>query len=306
MKDSLKLAMAEKLKLVLKMLFIQVLLFCVLVFLFWGSQKFYSFIDPTTFPEAYPIPDTKNMDDKTKGKILVDAITNQMKRELSSTFGWTANDIIFNKYLLDNRAYRQIGVYHATKILIDQYAMRIAKLGSNGRESGLLYSARLNNFSIDPRSFIFPSAEGAYNRGFELIEKYKQSLDDGTGIYNCRTDDLYSSFDLMAGENMLGYALGLLQNAQNLPFYTLDNRIYEVQGIALVVRDFITAIYKLYPEIQQKNTAENMQAVKYYLDQICTYNPLYITSTFNSGELIISYLMFAKNRIEDMRDSIKM
>ena len=56
-------------------------------------------------------------------------------------------------------------------------------------------------------------------------------------MYNCRTDDLYASFDLVIGENLLGYALGLLENSQELPFYTLDNRIYEVQGIVLVVRD---------------------------------------------------------------------
>ena len=70
MKDSLKLAMADKLKLVVKTLFVQIILFCALVFLFWGSQKFYSFIDQTTFPDAYPIPNAEDMDDKTKGKIL--------------------------------------------------------------------------------------------------------------------------------------------------------------------------------------------------------------------------------------------
>ena len=43
-----------------------------------------------------------------------------------------------------------------------------------------------------------------------------------------------------------------------------------------------------------------------YMNRICTYNPLYITSKVNSGELIISYVLFAKNRLEDIRDSIRM
>lgn len=94
----------------------------------------------------------------------------------------------------------------------------------------MLYKARLNSFAIDPRSFMFPSAESSYKKGLKLIEQYKESLDKGTGVYNCRTDDLYASFDLVIGENLLGYALGLLENSQELPFYTLDNRIYEVQG----------------------------------------------------------------------------
>ena len=108
------------------------------------------------------------------------------------------------------------------------------------------------------------------------------------------------------GENLLGYALGLLQNTQDLSFYELDNKIYEVQGIVLVVRDFINTIYQLYPEINNKGNAENMEAAMNYMNRICTYDPFYITAKLNSGELIISYVLFAKNRLEDIRNSIKM
>lgn len=188
---------------------------------------------------------------------------------------------------------------------MDLYSMTIAKLGTNDRESEMLYKARLNSFAIDPRSFMFPSAESSYKKGLKLIEQYKESLDKGTGVYNCRTDDLYASFDLVIGENLLGYALGLLENSQELPFYTLDNRIYEVQGIVLVVRDFISALYELYPEISSKGNAGNMVAAIEYMNRICTYDPLYITSKVNSGELIISYVLFAKNRLEDIRNSIR-
>ena len=152
---------------------------------------------------------------------------------------------------------------------------------------------------------MFPSAESSYKKGLALVEKYKASLDDGTGVYNARTDDLYASFGLAVGQNLLGYALGLLEDSQTIPFYTLDNRIYEVQGIVLVVRDFLNALYEMYPEIRGKNNTENMQAALVYMNKICTYDPLYITAKVNSGELIISYLMFAKNRLEDVMDSMK-
>ena len=155
------------------------------------------------------------LDENAKGKALVDAITHQMRYELDSTFGWSINDILFNRFVLDNRAYRQYGVYHATKVLMDLYSMTIAKLGTNDRESEMLYKARLNSFAIDPRSFMFPSAESSYKKGLKLIEQYKESLDKGTGVYNCRTDDLYASFDLVIGENLLGYALGLLETRRN-------------------------------------------------------------------------------------------
>lgn len=295
----------EKCKIVGKTLLVQVCLFITLLLLAWGSQALYAKIDHTEFPTPVQIAEADKLDENAKGKALVDAITHQMRYELDSTFGWSINDILFNRFVLDNRAYRQYGVYHATKVLMDLYSMTIAKLGTNDRENEMLYKARLNSFAIDPRSFMFPSAESSYKKGLKLIEQYKESLDKGTGVYNCRTDDLYASFDLVIGENLLGYALGLLENSQELPFYTLDNRIYEVQGIVLVVRDFINALYELYPEISSKGNAGNMAAAIEYMNRICTYDPLYVTSKVNSGELIISYVLFAKNRLEDIRNSIR-
>lgn len=291
----------------IKSIFSQILLFLFIIAIFWGGQHLYSAIDQTKFPKPMSVPENaQTLSDNEKGKLLLDSVTHQMKYELNSLFGWTFNDIIFNRFVLDNRAYRQYGVYHATKFLLDLYSVDIAKLGSADRESDFLYRARINYFAIDPRSFWFPSAEGSYEKGFDLLEKYKQSLDTGKGVYNCRSDDLYAAFSVLTGENILGYALGLLQNAQEIPFYALDNKIYEVQGIALVVRDFVNTLNALYPEIRQKNNEENFTAANIYLDRICTYDPLYITSSFNSGELIISYLLFARSRLDDIKKSLRM
>lgn len=296
-----------KAHIVLKTVGVQLAILFGILFVLWGSQKLYSAIDQTRFPDAMPLPENAGkLPENDKGKILLDAITYQMRRELDSRFGWSFNDIIFNRFLMDNRAYRQYGVYHATKFLLDLYASQIAKLGTADKESEYLYKARINSFAIDPRSFMFPSAEGSYEKGFKLLEQYKNSLDKGTGIYNARTDDFYASFVLVTGENIMGYALGLLENSKEMPFYELDNRIYEVQGMMLVVRDFVHTLYELYPEIKAKNNADNMAAAMDYLDRICTYDPLVITSFFNSGELIVSYLLFARARLEDIRDSIRM
>ena len=292
-----------KMRVVLKTLAVQACLLVGILVVVWGLQRVYAMVDTTTFPDPVALPENADqLSDNEKGKILLDAITHQLRYELNSPFGWSFNDIVFNRFVLDNRAYRQYGVYHATKFLLDLYSSQIAKLGSSDRESEFLYKARINSFAMDPRSFMFPSAEGSYKKGLKLLEQYKDSLDKGTGVYNCRTDDLYASFVTVTGENMLGYALGLLENAQNMPFYELDNRIYEVQGIALVLRDFINTLYVLYPEIRAKNNESNMAAAMDCLNRICTYDPLYITSSFNSGELILSYLMFAKARLEDIRD----
>lgn len=295
-----------KARMILRTIGIQLGLLLLLFLCLWGSQKVYALFDPVVFPKPFALPENPaNLTEHEKGKILLDAITHQMREEMDSTFGWSYNDWIFNRFLFDNRAYRQYGVYHATKFLLDLYSTQIAKLGTTDKESDFLYKARINNFAIDPRSFMFPSAEGSYKNGFKLLDGYKASLDNGKGIYNCRTDDIYAAFVTVTGETLLGHALGLLENSQEMSFYELDNRIYEVQGIVLVLRDFINTLYELYPEIKAKNNAVNMAAAMDYLDKICNYNPLYITSFFNSGELIVSYLMFAKARLEDIRDSIR-
>ena len=161
----------DKARVVAKTLGIQVCLFVGLLVLVWGSQAFYGVIDTKKFPQAYSVGETANLSENDKGKLLVDSVTNQLRREMGSTFGWTMNDIVFNRFVLDNRAYRQYGVYHATRVLMDLYSTQIAKLGSNDRESEFLYQARLNGFAVDPRSFMFPSAEGSYKKALEQVEK---------------------------------------------------------------------------------------------------------------------------------------
>lgn len=292
-----------------KTLALQLILLLAILFSMWGAQKLYASIDQVSFPESMTVPENAALlSEPEKGVVLIDAVTNRLRYELSSSFGWTANDLLLSKWVLDNRAYRQYGVYVATKMLMDHYSTVIAKLGANDREDQNLYNARMNDFAISPQRwgmFFFPSSESSYEKGLKQVETYKKELLENKAVFNCRTDDVYSAFNLVLGDTIMGYALGLLQNSQDLPFYTLDNRIYEVQGVALVVRDYIKTLYELYPETAGKNNAENMQAALEYLDKIATYNPIYITSSFNSGELIISYLLFAKNRLEDIRDSIR-
>lgn len=290
-----------------KTLAIQVLLFVGILFTLWGSQKLYTLLDPVKFP-VYQAEIKENMTEQEKGVALLSALTHRMSEELDSTFGWTANDILFNRWLIDNRAYRQFGSYVATKMLFDHYSTVIAKLGNSDRENDQLYNARLNYLAISPKRWgilFIPSAEGSYKKALSLAESYKKALLAGKAVYNCRTDDIYSAFNVILGETVFGYALGLLNNSQNLSFHELDNRIYEAQGVVFVVRDYLKTMYELYPEIRDKNNEKNMEAAMHYMDLICDYDPMYITSAFNSGELIISYLLFARNRLEDIKDSLR-
>lgn len=174
----------EKCKIVGKTLLVQVCLFITLLLLAWGSQALYAKLDRTEFPTPVQITDADKLDENAKGKALVDAITHQMRYELDSTFGWSINDILFNRFVLDNRAYRQYGVYHATKVLMDLYSMTIAKLGTNDRESEMLYKARLNSFAIDPRSFCSRPPSRPTRRGSSSLNSIRRA---STRVPACTT-----------------------------------------------------------------------------------------------------------------------
>ena len=235
----------ERMLIVGRTLGVQVLLFLGILFAVWGSQKLYTLIDRVKFP-AFQVNVAEGMSDEDKGVELLSALTHRLEAELGSTFGLTTNDIIFNRWVLDNRAYRQFGSYVATKMLFDNYSTNIAKLGANDRENNDLYEARMNNLSMGPKRWGIlglPSAEGNYKKALSKAEKYKKDLKAGKAVYNCRTDDLYSALNVILGETVLGYAQGLLNNSQDIPFYTLDNRIYEAQGVVYVVRDYLKAMY---------------------------------------------------------------
>ena len=117
---ALPLPFMAKLRIIAKTLVVQCCIFVGLIVLIWGLQRGYALVDRTTFPDPVSVPaEASKLDEAQKGKLLVDAITHQMRYELDSVFGWTFNDVLFNRFLLDNRAYRQYGVFHATKALMD-------------------------------------------------------------------------------------------------------------------------------------------------------------------------------------------
>ena len=187
---------------------IQVAIFVVLLASLWGFQKLYALTDKTVFPECYQVTYVPEMTDEEKGVQLLDALVNRMTYELNSTYGWSANDILFNKWVMDNRAYRQFGTYVATKMLLDNYSTVIAKLGSSDRENEDLYKARLNQFAFSPQRWgmlFIPSAEQAYKKGLNLVKKYETDLMNKKAIYNARTDDIYEAFNVILGETVFGY-----------------------------------------------------------------------------------------------------
>jgi hypothetical protein len=90
----------------------------------------------------------------------------------------------------------------------------------------------------------------------------------------------------------------------------LDNRIYYTQGVVLVLRDVLTAIFHLYPEISEKGGAENIRIAMRGINQICTFDPLIVLRGDHDSVMadhrgkMARYLIEVRERLNDVAQSI--
>ena len=286
--------------------------------IFYLSNKLYSWIDPTSFPhidsniqmllERY----SPNSPSEEKGIALCEAMINQLKRELNSPFGWTVNDLfIMPTRWLDNRTSRQKGVIFATRLLVNFFSTHFAKYGGATPENEFLKKAREEYFPYAPDSWWFPSSENQYLKGIALIKKYEAQLKEKKAVFHVRTDDLYDFFVFVISPDFLDQILGMLvEENEKVPFFELDNRVYYAQGVVLVLRDFITVLVHLYPQIKSKGAAKDINIAMRTMDKICSFDPLIVLrgahdSIFadHRGKMA-RYFITLKERLNDIANSL--
>ncbi len=305
------------------------LLLVLALFLFWpllfGSYyalyNLYRSVDQTRFPsvsepvaEAMAVTEA-NATDVAKGSALLTAVHSQLQRELDSPFGWSVNDAFYfpTKYL-DNRANRQRGVIFATRMLTRNYSTQLAKLGKADRENQHLMEVREKRivYGAEIWGFFRSSAESEYRRSIELMNEYKQELAKGEATFNARTDDIYNTLTFIIGEEFLGQVLGsLVQSNEDVSFWELDDRIKYAQGVVLVVRDYVTMLVDLYPEIIEKGGEQSVEVAFKDMDKICTFDPVIVLRGDHDSLLadhrgkVARYFISMMNRLEDVATSLR-
>jgi hypothetical protein len=296
-----------------------ILIWPLTVGIYWGLYKGFTTIDATRFPwfssNMHSILDqTKpNSAETKKGIALSAAVSNRLEEEMGSTFGWSVNDLIVSPTRwLDNRANRQRGVIFATRMLINFFSTNLAKYGTVDKEDNFLKEAREKYFAFSEDSWWFPSTEGQYRKGIELIRKYEDELAAGKAVYNMRSDDMYNMLTFIIGKQVLDQPLGLLVQPENEVAYTeLDDRIYYTQGVILVLRDFIRTFVYLYPVIKEKGGEENIKIAIREMELICTFDPLIVlrgkhdSVTADHRGKMARYLISFRERINDLAQSIR-
>jgi hypothetical protein len=281
--------------------------------------KAYTVMDQAEFPDLHPnIENLKPaMNEREKGSALIFAATIQLRRELASgpggMFGWSVNDLVMARpAFFDNRANRQLGVIFATRMLTQFFSTNLAKYGRMDDENEQLKEARTKCFAYTEDKWWLASTESRYKEGLELVDEYRENLLKGKAVFNMRSDDIYDLLTFIIGPQFLDQPLGrLIQTNDEVAFNDLDNRIYYAQGVVLVLRDFMTALVKLYPEITQKGGAQNIKIAFRDMNRVCTFDPLVVLrgdqdSMFadHRGKLA-RYVINIRERINDVAQSIR-
>ncbi|MDQ7831873.1 MAG: DUF2333 family protein [Desulfovibrionaceae bacterium] len=281
-------------------------------------NSLYDAVDPTRFAEvdesvkALTQNVGENSPPQEKGAILAEAIIHQLERELGSTFGWSANDILPTRFL-DNRASRQKGVIFSTRMLIRFFSTRCSKHGAMGAEHEGLKAAREKRlvYAEDIWGFFHSSTESEYKKGIELVRQYQKELAAGTAVFNLRTDDIYDLMTYITGREFLDQPMGLLiQSGDVVSFSEEDDHVYYAQGAMLVVRDFLYALVKCYPSIGQKGGEENLKEAFRAMDKICSFDPPFVVEGSHDSMLadhrgkMARYYVTVLTRLNDVTQSV--
>ncbi|MFO7687457.1 MAG: DUF2333 family protein [Desulfobacterales bacterium] len=280
--------------------------------------KGYTLIDRTTFPDldgqlketiAKTPPEAPEVE---KGMVLLIALRNRLDQEMKSAFGWSVNDLwISPTRWLDNRANRQRGTIFAVRMLLNFYATQLSKLGAVDAENPLLKEAREKRFAFTEDSWWLPSTEKEYRNGIELMRQYEADLLVKRAVFNMRSDDRYDLLNFITGKQFLDQPLGLLvQSNSEVSYWDLDDRIYYTQGVVLVLRDFLSALFYLFPEISEKGGAENIRIAVRGMNQICSFDPLIVLRGDHDSVMadhrgkVARYLIEVRERLNDVAQSV--
>ncbi|MFC1609097.1 DUF2333 family protein [Patescibacteria group bacterium] len=196
---------------------------------------------------------------------------------------------------------------------------------------------------------IMDTAEGKYRAGIKAIRRYQDDLREGRAYVNFMSTDLYEVLtcilddvlddpygelgdrndgekanvndikdpailkgsEVIVEEDESGKAVEKIQLKERIPYWELDNKIYYAQGVAIVVRDLLSAILYSYYGYFEKGAEANILSAIDSLNAAVEYNPYLVTrgrgkSVFADNRAKMSvYFTNAFRGIEEAQKSIK-
>ncbi len=240
--------------------------------------------------------ETTPMTPVEKGILVTDAMLYQLEYELNSVtdmtlqdwktlnfngfWGWTPNDVagwgpLAWPGLFDNRANRQRGVIYAVRTMTEVWSQETSKFGNADRESIDLVEARQEGFAPSAEFWFFPSSEGMYRDGIDLVRRYQTKL--RTGADDARINMTTANLaDVLRGmKKMLEEPNGRLvdRNAE-VKWTEIDDAVFYAQGAAIVARDTLAALSVAYDgEFNRGQVRDQLAEAINTLNDVAQFNP---------------------------------
>ncbi|EXJ15914.1 DUF2333 family protein [Imhoffiella purpurea] len=183
--------------------------------LYWCNQ-------PETFKVTERLPESAIRSDGTPvpGTALVSSVIEIGETLLDKPGGFLHNDIAPPGSFLDNCPNWECGSLMALRDAVRSLRNDFSRSQSQSLEDDDVKRADLQ-FAIDPKAWMFPSAEDEYREGIEALKRYRETLGTSTSgpkSFHARADNLADYLDVI--EKRLGHQGSRLSSSVSDPALT--------------------------------------------------------------------------------------
>lgn len=250
------------------------------------------------------VPAVREADGQPVGYATVSMIMDLMQAQLDSFGGWLPNDLPASPgWMVDNAANFQLGVLqtvrHATRVLRDNLT-RQRTSDAVHKEADVAYTA----FANDPHRWAFPSAEGAFRRGIQALDRFRADL-GGQAFFYPRGDNLIQLLDPFISE--LGAVTTVLLKAQTgdgVAWLSIDDNFYYAQGVAYAMLGLMRTVRHDFERVlTDKNATEITDQIIAALEET-QFEPWVITNGAKDG-VLANHSNNLKVFLDDARQKMK-
>ncbi len=188
------------------------------------------------------------------GEAFASTVAAIVRHELDAPAGWRPNDFVLwgPAVTSDNNANRQQGIIIAVRESVRVLKDHLTKVSSNEFDENLREAD--TRFRNDERKFWFPSAEGKFREGVELLDRYVAGLArtpprsqpiEGRNVELIR---LFGTWTDLLGDAHANLFKQTEADGGWIPPWRTDDYYYRAQGVAYVLHHLTRAIRREYAE----------------------------------------------------------
>lgn len=240
--------------------------------------------------------------DLEKAYIMHEAIYGGLRDEFMGGLNWLPNNpvmsMLIKRSFMDNKAEYQIGLARATQLPAIHFAEECAVSGKGElRDDELVKGSRALSSPYD----MVGGTTQLYLHAFSGVYSWKDRLANDKAVYEMRNDDLYNMLGIMIKDLDIVYSK--IKSSDSTT--SMDNAIMRAKGYIKFHSRVLPTMIALYPDIFNKGAPMAIENAIDYLDELREYNSFFYNSFQKHNSDYATIIDNYRNRIEDIRNSIK-